>query len=93
MKTTSLTISRNKQIVGNNCKSYNDKHPEKPIALRPIRDALKAARAHRSKNKWTPRLAFRAQDAYVAALYQKINRLRNLGRPAIARGITQLTLR
>lgn len=42
MKTTSLTISINKQIVGNNSKSYNDKHPENPISLRPIRDACKA---------------------------------------------------
>ncbi len=49
MKTTSLTISRNKQITGNNSKSYNDKHPENPISLRPIRDACKATIKHERK--------------------------------------------
>ena len=28
---------RNNKIVGNNSKSYNDKHPDNPIHLRPIR--------------------------------------------------------
>ena len=31
---------RNEQIVGNNSKSYNDKHPDNPIHLRPIRAAI-----------------------------------------------------
>ena len=31
---------RNSQIVGKNCASYNDKHPENPIILRPIRAAV-----------------------------------------------------
>jgi len=31
---------RNSQIVGNNSKSYDDKHPTNPIVLRPIRDAI-----------------------------------------------------
>lgn len=30
---------RNDQIVGRNSASYNDKHPENPIELRPIRSA------------------------------------------------------
>lgn len=45
----SLTIKRNKQIVGNNSKSYNDKHPDNPVSLRPIHDAL---RANAAKPKW-----------------------------------------
>jgi hypothetical protein len=32
--------NRNAQIVGNNSKSYNDKHPDNPIHLRPIRQAI-----------------------------------------------------
>jgi hypothetical protein len=32
--------NRNKEIVGNNSKSYNDKHPENPVSLRPIHDAV-----------------------------------------------------
>jgi len=31
---------RNDKIVGNNSKSYNDKHPDNPIHLRPIRQAI-----------------------------------------------------
>jgi hypothetical protein len=31
---------RNDKIVGNNSKSYNDKHPDNPIHLRPIRMAI-----------------------------------------------------
>lgn len=38
----SLTVIRNTKIVGNNSKSYNDKHPNNPIVLRPIHDACKA---------------------------------------------------
>jgi hypothetical protein len=34
------TIKRNAQIVGNNSKSYNDKHPENPVSLRPVHDAI-----------------------------------------------------
>jgi hypothetical protein len=40
MKKESLTAQRNKKIVGKNCKSYNDKHPEHPWPLRPIHDAI-----------------------------------------------------
>jgi len=40
MGNQSLTVRRNKQIVGNNSKSYNDKHPENPISLRPVRNAI-----------------------------------------------------
>ena len=32
--------ARNNQIVGRNSKSYNDKHPEQPVALRPVHDAI-----------------------------------------------------
>jgi hypothetical protein len=35
------TVKRNAMIVGNNSKSYNDKHPENPVSLRPIHDAVK----------------------------------------------------
>ena len=43
MKTKSITIKRNNQVVGNNSMSYSDKHPENPISLRPIHDARKKA--------------------------------------------------
>jgi hypothetical protein len=36
----SITEIRNAKIVGNNSKSYNDKHPENPVSLRPIHDAI-----------------------------------------------------
>lgn len=42
MKKKSLTVIRNDKVVGNNSKSYNDKHPENPVSLRPIHDACKA---------------------------------------------------
>jgi hypothetical protein len=42
MKKKSLTEIRNAKIVANNSKSYNDKHPANPIALRPIHDACAA---------------------------------------------------
>jgi hypothetical protein len=41
MKKT-LTVIRNTKIVGNNSKSYNDKHPKNPVSLRPIHDACAA---------------------------------------------------
>lgn len=38
-----MNMKPNRQhlIVGRNSASYNDKHPENPIVLRPIRDALR----------------------------------------------------
>lgn len=36
--------TRNHLITGRNSASYNDKHPENPIELRPIRDALRRNR-------------------------------------------------
>jgi len=45
MKNKSLTEIRNAKIVGKNSRSYNDKHPENPVSLRPIHDACKAAPA------------------------------------------------
>ena len=42
MKKKSLTVIRNAKVVGNNSKSYNDKHPENPVSLRPLHDACKA---------------------------------------------------
>ena len=42
MKNKSLTEIRNAKIVGKNSLSYNDKHPENPVSLRPIHDACKA---------------------------------------------------
>lgn len=39
MKKKSLTVIRNAKVVGNNSKSYDDKHPENPVSLRPIHDA------------------------------------------------------
>ncbi len=44
MKKKSLTVIRNAKVVGNNSKSYNDKHPENPVSLRPIHDALRATK-------------------------------------------------
>jgi hypothetical protein len=43
MKKKSLTVIRNAGVVGNNSKSYNDKHPENPVSLRPLHDALLVA--------------------------------------------------
>ena len=39
----SATIKRNATIVGSNCASYDDKHPENPVSLRPIHRALNVA--------------------------------------------------
>jgi hypothetical protein len=39
-------MQRNKLIVGNNSKSYNDKHKSPAISLRPIRDAIYGAGEH-----------------------------------------------
>jgi len=36
----SQSKTRNHLIVGKNSKSYDDKHPENPVSLRPIRDAI-----------------------------------------------------
>lgn len=85
MKTTPLTITRNKRITGNNSKSYNDKHPENPISLRPIRDACKAI------YKSSPYVT-RAQKAYNFHACTKLRRLKNFSGPAIARGISNLAL-
>jgi hypothetical protein len=46
----SITMQRNKLIVGNNSKSYNDKHKSPAISLRPIRDAIYGAGEHFSRN-------------------------------------------
>jgi len=56
MKKKILTVIRNAKIVGNNSKSYDNKHPENPIALRPIRDACKATH----KDAFKLRLKLRA---------------------------------
>jgi hypothetical protein len=42
MKTRKKRVDnkRNDQVVGNNSKSYSEKHPEHPIHLRPIREAI-----------------------------------------------------
>ena len=93
MKITSLTIIRNKKIVGRNSKSYNDKHPENHISLRPIHDAIKATRAHISSHIRTQGFASRAHNANAVDQLQKINRWRNLSRPAIACAIANMTLR
>jgi hypothetical protein len=41
MKQKTLTVLRNAKIVGKNSMSYDDKHPENPISLCPIRDICK----------------------------------------------------
>lgn len=50
----SITVQRNKQIVGNNSNSYNDKHPENPVSLRPIRDAVANTPKVLEKNRLVP---------------------------------------
>lgn len=50
----SITIQRNAQITGRNSKSYNDKHPENPIQLRPIRTAREILRL-RDTQRWVLR--------------------------------------
>jgi len=51
MKKQSITAIRNANVVGNNSKSYNDKHPENPVSLRPIHDALLKARPRWMRTK------------------------------------------
>ena len=58
---------RNSQIVGNNSKSYDDKHPTNPIVLRPIRDAIAN----------TPKIA--DKKGRVHSDYRRINHLRRIG--------------
>lgn len=36
----SIIAIRNAKIVGNNSKSYDDKHPNNPVSLRPIHEAV-----------------------------------------------------
>lgn len=36
-----ISVARRKICVGNNSKPYNVKHPENPVALRPIHDACR----------------------------------------------------
>lgn len=49
MAQKSITAIRNGHVVGNNSKSYNAKHPENPVSLRPIHDACKATHKDDSK--------------------------------------------
>ena len=58
---------RNSQIVGNNSKSYDDKHPTNPIVLRPIRDAIAN----------TPKIA--DKKGVLHPDYWRINHLRRIG--------------
>jgi hypothetical protein len=44
MKKIYTTGIRNKLITGKNSASYNEKHPENPISMRPIHDALTTTR-------------------------------------------------
>ncbi len=48
MKKTSpcATLVRNAVITGNNSKSYNDKHPENPWPLTPIKSMLRNPSKH-----------------------------------------------
>ncbi|ADE12173.1 hypothetical protein [Sideroxydans lithotrophicus] len=41
MASKSKTVIRNAKRVGNNSRSYDEKHPENPISLRPIADVKK----------------------------------------------------
>lgn len=71
----SLTVKRNNIRTGRNCASYNRKHPENPIDLRPIYNARRRAPVEWSK----------AENRFVVPL--KI--LRAL-KPAIGKRIFQV---
>lgn len=43
-KPAAITVTRNALIVGNNSKSYDDKHRAAPVDMRPIRNAQKRVR-------------------------------------------------
>lgn len=70
----SLTCIRNSKVVGKNRKSYDDKHPENPIALRPLRDAIK--------------IIYKNRGPYWA-IY-RIHSLANASKPKIAREIARI---
>lgn len=72
--------TRNHLVVGKNSKSYDDKHPENPVSLRPIRDAIAAM----------PKVL---TGGRVAPDHKRISFLRHLGylpRLDIARGISMI---
>lgn len=81
-QSSSITVMRNKHVVGQNCKSYNDKHPENPIDMRPIYNARRRAPVEWSK----------AENRFVVPLkiWRALKRLVNLARPAIGKRIFQV---
>ena len=76
------TMTRNAMIVGNNSKSYNDKHPENPVSLRPVHDAIaKVPKLVDTKGFEHPnlkvisalrRLGFVSSRPQLRALYAKV---------------------
>lgn len=80
MKKKSITAIRNAKIVGHNSKSYNDKHPENPVSLRPIHDAIQnIPKILDTKNRLVP------DTKRIRALHA----MANWSKPKIARGIAQ----
>lgn len=52
--------TRNHLVVGKNSKSYDEKHPENPVSLRPIHDAvLKVKRNYFTRNDYALMSALR----------------------------------
>lgn len=78
----SLSVKRGNIRTGKNCASYNRKHPENPIDMRPIYNARRRAPVEwsREENRFiVPRKIWRALKSLV-----------NLARPAIGKRIFQV---
>lgn len=72
----SLTIKRNNIRTGKNCASYNRKHPENPIDMRPIYNARRKAPA-----EWS---AIERRFVVPIKIWRAIARLVNRSKPYIA---------
>ena len=78
----SLTVKRNNIRTGKNCASYNRKHPENPIDMRPIYNARRKV-----PKEWS-----KLENRFVVPrkIWGALKRLVNLARPAIGKRIFQV---
>lgn len=78
----SLTVKRNNIRTGKNCASYNRKHPENPIDMRPIYNARRKV-----PKEWS-----KLENRFVVPrkILGALKRLVNLARPAIGKRIFQV---
>lgn len=72
----SLTVQRNSIKVGRNCESYNKKHPENPIDMRPIYNARRKAPVEWNK--------LEIRFVILPKILKALKKLVNLSRPVIA---------